>query len=276
LTPYITVNFLNTAGQNDLLVAFFSDLGFDSFEEVSDNELVAYIDENIFNESAVSDLLGSMENFNQITYTFAQLENKNWNEIWEKSFEPIVVDGLCAVRAPFHSLFDTPYEIVIEPRMAFGTGHHATTEMMISLMLKLDFKGKKVLDFGCGTAILAVLAEKLGATSVFANDIEEPAEENSIANAALNNCHNIEVKLGGIAVVPDEKYDIIIANVNAMAILENAESLKNKLTKNGLILFSGILVEQKETILNLARILDLSVTEEKIKNNWVALLCKAD
>ncbi|MCD8528600.1 MAG: 50S ribosomal protein L11 methyltransferase, partial [Chitinophagales bacterium] len=110
------------------------------------------------------------------------------------------MDELCAVRAPFHKTFNTKFEIVIEPRMAFGTGHHATTEMMLSLMLKQDFKNKSVLDFGCGTAILAILAEKLGANYIFANDIEEPAEENSIANAKLNHCVNIEVMLGGIEV----------------------------------------------------------------------------
>jgi ribosomal protein L11 methyltransferase len=275
LKNYIVVNFLNTSNQNDLLVAFFSEIGFDSFEEISENKLTGYIEDELFNENSISDVLENSEFFQLITYHFEPLENKNWNEIWEKSFESIVVDDLCAVRAPFHAPFATKYEIVIEPRMAFGTGHHATTEMMISLMLKLDFSGKKVLDFGCGTAILAILAEKMGAKNIFANDIEEPAEENSIANASLNGCNKIEVKLGGIEVVPHDDYEIILVNVNAFAILENGEGLKNKLAKNGFILFSGILVEQKETILNMARILELSIVEEKEKNNWVALLCKA-
>lgn len=272
---FIVVNFLNTNGQNDFLIAFFSEIGFDSFEEISENHLTGYIEDLLFSETAICDILENLETFQLITYNFESLENKNWNEIWEKSFEPILVDDLCAVRAPFHPPFSTIYEIVIEPRMAFGTGHHATTEMMISIMLKLDFAGKKVLDFGCGTAILAILSDKMGASKVFANDIEEPAEENSVSNAKLNNCNKIEVKLGGIEVVPDDDYEIILANVNTFAILENGEALKNKLSKNGLLLLSGILVEQKETILNMARILKLTIIEEKTKNTWVALLCKA-
>jgi ribosomal protein L11 methyltransferase len=274
LKKYTVVTLIGTQDLNDLLVAFLADLGYDSFEETSENELVAYIEETIFDENSLKELLTSVESFENISYHFAPLENKNWNEEWEKSFEPIIVDDLCAVRAPFHQTFSTPYEIVIEPRMAFGTGHHATTEMMISFMLSLDFKNKKVLDFGCGTAILAILAEKLGAAEIFANDIEEPAEENSISNALLNNCHKIEVKLGGIEVVPPVKYDIILANVNTHAILDNGEHLYSRLSDNGIILFSGILAEQKETIINMARILNLSIVGEKLKNNWVALLCQ--
>jgi ribosomal protein L11 methyltransferase len=158
--------------------------------------------------------------------------------------------------------------------MAFGTGHHATTEMMISAMLKLHFKDKKVLDFGCGTAILAILAEKLGANHIFANDVEEPAFENSILNSEINNCSKIKIELGGIEVVPDEKFGIILANVNTNAILENSKFMVEKLSPNGYILFSGILNSDRETIAKMARILNVEILTIKEKNNWLLFLCK--
>jgi ribosomal protein L11 methyltransferase len=274
LKTYTIVSFSETAGQNDLLTAFLYEIGFDSFEEKNENETDGYIESDLYNADAIAELLNSVESLKKISFKASVLENKNWNEEWEKSFEPILVDETCAVRAPFHAPFNTPYEIVIEPRMAFGTGHHATTEMMISLMLNINFTNKKVLDFGCGTAILAILAEKMGASRVFAHDIEEPAEENSISNALLNDCSHIEVKLGGIEVVPDEKFDVILANVTTNVITEHAEALISRLANDGIILFSGILVDQKETIARMARILNLTLQEEKNKNNWVALMYK--
>lgn len=271
---YTIVQYENTNNQNDLLVAFLSDIDFDSFEELSENELVAYIDENLFNQEKIDSTIGNIPSLANLKYHVKKLENKNWNEEWEKSFKPIIVDNKCSVRASFHPPQNTQYEIIIEPKMAFGTGHHATTEMMISAMLQLDFNNQKVLDFGCGTSILAVLAEKLGAKSIFANDIEEPAYENSIVNANINNCHKIEVALGGIEEVPNEKFGVILANVNTNTILENSKFIVEKLSIHGHILFSGILSSDKETIEQMARMLKLEILTIKEKNNWLLFLCK--
>lgn len=271
---YTIVQFENTNNQNDVLIAFLSNISFDSFEEISENKLVAYIDDTLFNQNELEETIKNIPSLSKLKYTSKKLENKNWNEEWEKSFKPIVVDNLCVVRASFHNPQNTKYEIVIEPKMAFGTGHHATTEMMISTMLELDFNNQKVLDFGCGTSILAVLAEKLGAKSVFANDIEEPAYENSILNASINDCHKIEVAFGGIEVLPNEKFGIILANVNTNTILEYSDSIVDKLSIHGHILFSGILSSDKETIEQMTRILKLEILTVKEKENWLLFLCK--
>ena len=271
---YISVNFKNTKNQNDLLVAFLSEINFDSFEEVNENHLIAYVEEENFDESGLKTILKNLSEKEDLQYTVSKLENKNWNEEWEKNFQPIVVNNKCSVRASFHPPQNTEHEIIIEPKMAFGTGHHATTEMMIATMLELPFKGEKVLDFGCGTAILSILAEKLGAVSIFANDIEEPAYDNSLLNASINGCDLIKVAIGGIEVVPKEKFGIILANVNTNAILHNSSLLVEKLASEGVILFSGILVSDKETIKEMARTLNLEILNIKEKNNWLLFLCK--
>jgi ribosomal protein L11 methyltransferase len=274
LKNYTLIQFEDTKNQNDLLVAFLSSIDFDAFEEVNENKLVAYIDETLFNKENLENTIKSIPSLANLKYDIHKLENKNWNEEWEKSFKPIIVDNKCAVRASFHPQQNTTYEILIEPKMAFGTGHHATTEMMISTMLNLDFKNQKILDFGCGTSILAILAEKLGAKSIFANDIEEPAYENSLLNATINKCDKIEVALGGIEVVPNESFDVILANVNTNTILEYSKFIVEKLSKNGYILYSGILSSDRETIEQMTRILKLRILNIKEKNNWLLFLCQ--
>ncbi|MGB1315701.1 MAG: 50S ribosomal protein L11 methyltransferase [Chitinophagales bacterium] len=271
---YKTVTFWNSAGKEEILVAMLSEINFDSFEE-KENELIAYIIAEKLNISELDNVLESMPLFENTTYEIADLENKNWNEEWESNFKAITIDDLCTIRASFHEKSQSKYDIEIEPKMAFGTGHHATTEMMISFMLKLDFKNKKVLDFGCGTGILAILAEMLGAKSIFANDIEEPAFENVAVNTALNNCSKISNNLGGIEVVPTETYDIILANVNTVALSQNLDLLKEKMHNNSLIMLSGILIEQVDTILTICKKLGLELIETKEKDKWTALLLKA-
>ncbi|MGB1018471.1 MAG: 50S ribosomal protein L11 methyltransferase [Chitinophagales bacterium] len=271
---YKTVTFWNSAGKEEILVAMLSEINFDSFEE-KENELIAYIIAEKLNISELDNVLESMPLFENTTYEIADLENKNWNEEWESNFKAITIDDLCTIRASFHEKSQSKYDIEIEPKMAFGTGHHATTEMMISFMLKLDFKNKKVLDFGCGTGILAILAEMLGAKSIFANDIEEPAFENVAVNTALNNCSKISNNLGGIEVVPTETYDIILANVNTVALSQNLDLLKEKMHNNSLIMLSGILIEQVDTILTICKKQGLELVETKEKDKWTALLLKA-
>lgn len=271
MEQYKIIHFKNTGELNEILIALLSNENFDSFEE-KDNELIAYIKKEDLQPENISHLLQSMPALATLQYEISDLENKNWNAEWEKNFEAITIDEKCTIRAPFHAKTNAPYQIEIEPKMAFGTGHHATTAMMISLMLNLDFKDKNILDFGCGTGILSVLAEKMGAKSIFANDIEQPAFENVTINTQLNQCTKISNNLGGIEIVPQTTYDIILANVNTRALLENLKHLQQRMHQNSKIMLSGILIEQKESILAEAKKQKMQLIAEKEQEKWTALL----
>lgn len=272
---YKKVIFPDTAGKNDILIAILSGINFDSFEE-KENELIAYIEEELFDIGDLRSSLSILPSLKCLKFEIDELENKNWNAVWESSFKPVIIDDKCTIRASFHDKATTEYEIEIEPKMAFGTGHHATTHMMISFMLNLNFKDKTVLDFGSGTGILSVLAEKLKAKSIFANDVEDPAFENLAVNAKLNNCTKISNNLGGVEVVPADKYDIILANVNTKALSENLHLLKGKMHAETIIMLSGILIEQREIILKICKDLDFILLETKEQNKWTSLLYKSN
>lgn len=273
MQEYKIVNFDATNGQNEILIALLSQLNYDSFEEVNDNTLKAYVLKNNFNKTEVEKMLLAIPRLSGLHFSVADLENKNWNEEWEKNFKPIKISDECVVRAPFHQKTNAAFELLIEPKMAFGTGHHATTEMMLKLMLNIDFNKKEVLDFGAGTGILSLLASKKGANTIVANDIEEPAYENIIENATLNNCTNITALCGDFAVLPPhKKYDIILANVTANIIKQNFSHLLSLLKVGGTILFSGILPEQSSQIENLAQ--NLTLINKLEQNNWIALQYK--
>lgn len=275
MTKYKKVIFPNTDGKSNILIALLTNIGFDSFEE-KENSLIAYIIDKKLNINELKDVLNVLPNLKCLKFEISNLENKNWNAVWESSFKPVVIDKKCTIRASFHEKANTKYEIEIEPKMAFGTGHHATTEMMISFMLKLDFNNKTVLDFGSGTGILSILAEKMGAIYIFANDVEEPAYENLELNAKLNKCEKINNNLGGVEIIPKEKYDIILANVNTKALSENLDFLKEKMHSKTKLMLSGILIEQKNIILTLANELNLSLIDQKEKNKWTSLLFVAN
>lgn len=267
---YKKVTFPNNGGKNEILIALLSNINFDSFEEKED-ELIAYVKTIDLDVSELKSTLEVIPSLKCMKYKISDLENKNWNAIWESSFEPVIIDELCTIRASFHEKANTKYVIEIEPKMAFGTGHHATTEMMIKFMLKMDFDNKSVLDFGSGTGILSVLAEMMKAKSIFANDVEEPAFENLALNSKLNNCHKISNNLGGIEIVPKEQYDIILANVNTKALSENLHLLKQKMHSNSIILLSGILIEQKDIILKITKDLNLKLEKTLEKDKWTSL-----
>jgi ribosomal protein L11 methyltransferase len=268
---YKLVQLTNTNGNNELLIAFLDQLSFDSFEELDENSLNAYILKEEFNQDALSQVINELEQFKSVKFEVSDLENKNWNQEWEKNFLAIQIGNECVVRAPFHDAVSVPYELVIEPKMAFGTGHHATTEMVLTLMLRMDFNNKEVLDFGCGTGILSLLAEKMGAKSIQANDIEEPAFINTIENAQLNGCSKITAIHGAIDKVPVQNYDVILANVTTNTIKENLAQLLTLLSSKGGILLSGILLEQEDEVKDLAKSLQLSFVGRKNQDNWVAL-----
>jgi ribosomal protein L11 methyltransferase len=255
---------------SEILVAELGELPFESFIE-SDLGIVAYIQKQFWTENILQDLhILSSPEF-QISYTIEEIDQVNWNEEWEKNFEAIEVDGVCHVRAPFHPKNDAKYDIVIEPKMSFGTGHHETTHMMIQHLLETNVTGKKTLDMGCGTAILAILAEMKGAHPIDAIDIDNWCYLNSIENAARNNCNQITVYEGDADLLKDKKYDLIIANINRNILLNDMQTYVDCLNKEGILLLSGFYNEDIPFI-------DASCTEKGLtyvkkfeRNNWVSL-----
>jgi ribosomal protein L11 methyltransferase len=255
---------------SEILVAELGELPFESFID-SDSGIVAYIQKQFWTENILDDLhiLSSAEF--QVSYTIEEIDQVNWNEEWEKNFEAIEVDGICHVRAPFHPKTDAKFDIVIEPKMSFGTGHHETTHMMIQHLLETDVAGKKTLDMGCGTAILAILAEMKGAQPIDAIDIDNWCYLNSIENAERNNCTQISVYEGDADLLKGKKYDLIIANINRNILLNDMQTYVDCLNKDGILLLSGFYTDDTPFI-------DASCTEKGLtyvkkfeRNNWVSL-----
>lgn len=255
---------------SEILIAELAEAGFESFVE-TETGIEAYIQEKDWNEN-ILEAIFILENeaFN-ITYTFDKIEQVNWNKEWESNFQPITVEGVCTVRAPFHETPNTDYDIVIEPKMSFGTGHHATTHMMIQHLLELNLENKTVLDMGCGTAVLGVLAEKRGAKAVDAIDIDNWCYLNSIENVARNKCKSIQVFEGGANLLVNQTYDVIIANINRNILLQDMKAYVARLSYNGILLLSGFYEEDTEIINSEATQLGLKLTHQKVKNKWVAL-----
>ncbi len=255
--------------ERDWLVSILTDYGFDGYEETT-GSIKGFVPEGKTDDATIKCILEDNE-FAHISFTGADIENKNWNEEWEKNFEPVLVAGKVAIRAPFHKSFNSEYEIVIEPKMSFGTGHHATTASMIELMLKTPVQGKTVLDFGSGTGVLAILAEKLNAAHVVAIDNEEWAYHNCIENIERNKCLLISTIHGDDSFVFNRKFDIILANINRNVILKNMGYWKSLLNDNGILMVSGILLNDEQDIVRCADGCGLKL-KEKIKNNgWLAI-----
>ena len=253
----------------EILIAELGYAGFESFVETEEG-VSAYIQKEEWNDAILEDInILKSEEF-KIKYTFSEIEQVNWNEEWEKNFDPIEVDGKCTVRAPFHPERNFEYEIVIEPKMSFGTGHHETTFMMLQFILENDFQNKTVLDMGCGTAVLAILAEMRGASKLDAIDIDEWCFENSLENIQRNNCENISVHLGDASLLNGKSYDVIIANINRNILLNDLETYRNSLNENGELYLSGFYTEDLSIIAETCNNLGLTFVENKEKNNWVA------
>lgn len=271
-TVYIEYDFKVTPQQpgTDILIAELGYVGFESFVE-TDEGVQAYIQKNDWNPALLKDIQILNQPGFKITFQQKETPQVNWNAEWEKNFNPIVVDDTCAVRAPFHKPYHIPYEIVIEPKMSFGTGHHETTFMMLQHVLEAELTNKTVLDMGCGTAVLAILAEMRGATELDAIDIDEWCVENSIENLERNNCNSIKVHLGGAEVIPStKKYDTIIANINRNILLADMETYVSALQKGGTLLLSGFYKEDLPVITSCCNNLGLTFVHNKEKNNWIA------
>lgn len=255
--------------QRDLLSSILADAGFEAFEETNDT-LNGYFPAEKFDEKLIHNLLNEV-NLAAIKFTIRNLETKNWNETWEKNFSPVVIADKVGIRAPFHQPLATELEIIIEPKMSFGTGHHQTTSLMVQQMLALDFVGKNVLDFGSGTGILSIVAEKLGATNITAIDNEEWAFENAKENAIRNGCTNIDCILGDENTVILDKYAMLLANINRNVILKNIVKWKHYLSPNGVILLSGILVTDEKDIHQKMTVLDFSLIKTIEKDGWLCM-----
>ena len=262
----------------EIIIAELGYAGFESFTETTSG-VIAYIQkEEAFPSSEVDfaalltdiQILKSDE-FN-ITYTAEEIEQVNWNEEWEKNFEPIEVDGKCAVRAPFHEKTDVEFDIVIEPKMSFGTGHHETTHMMIKHLLKLDVAGKKTLDMGCGTGVLAILAEMRGAQPIDAIDIDNWCYLNTIENVERNNCKHITAYEGEASLLSDKNYEFIIANINRNILLQDIGVYARCLSEDGVLLLSGFYTEDIPLISEKCNEHGLYFVSNYERNNWVA--CK--
>ncbi|SDL61572.1 ribosomal protein L11 methyltransferase [Pedobacter sp. ok626] len=277
---YIQVTFSFNAieeYQQDLLIAELADIGFNTFEEI-ENGFVAFIEFNTYDEGKLKDVLSQYEGEFQSNYAVAEIEGKNWNEEWEKNFEPLIIDDQCYVRATFHEAKPAyAYEIVIDPKMAFGTGHHQTTTMMMQYILETDVKDKEILDMGCGTAILAILAAKKGASKLVAIDNDEVCYESSIENAALNGIDNLEAICGGKEVIPNLQFDIILANINRNILLDQIPTYANVLKSAGSIFFSGFYESPDlEMIKQACEPFGIKYVNHKKIGEWVAAYFKKD
>jgi ribosomal protein L11 methyltransferase len=255
---------------SEILIAELGELPFESFVE-SEFGVTAYIQKQFWNENILDGLFILNSPQFVISYKIEEIEQVNWNEEWEKNFEPIDVDGKCHVRAPFHPKTDAEFDIIIEPKMSFGTGHHETTHMMIQHLLEMDVNDMKTLDIGCGTAILAILAEMKGAQPIDAIDIDNWCYLNSIENAERNNCSHITVYEGDAALLAGKKYDLIIANINRNILLNDMQSYVDCMNPNATLLLSGFYNEDIPAIDECCTAKGLSFVKKFERNNWVSL-----
>ena len=258
---------------SEILIAELGEKAFESFIE-TDNGFSAFVQKDLYTDDILDDIFLMTSPEFTISYTIEEIEQVNWNEEWEKNFEPIDVDGNCHVRAPFHPKTEAEFDIIIEPKMSFGTGHHETTHMMIQHLLETDVTNLKTLDMGCGTAILAILAEMKGAKPIDAIDIDNWCYLNSIENAERNNCSEITVYEGDASLVVGKKYDLIIANINRNILLNDMQQYVDCLNENGTLLLSGFYTEDIQFINESCVNKGLTYIKQFERNNWVSLKYK--
>ncbi|HOX82342.1 MAG TPA: 50S ribosomal protein L11 methyltransferase [Chryseolinea sp.] len=259
---------------SEILMAEISEVGFDTFME-TDHGFEAYVEMENYDKTLLEAVKGKYSQQTTLSFSINRIEKQNWNEEWEKNYEPIIVDDRCLIRADFHNIEKKyPYEIIITPKMSFGTGHHQTTYLMIKNQLEIDHQNKRVMDAGCGTSILSVMAAKLGAREVEAFDIDEWSVSNGAENIEVNGCSDvIHQQLGKLSDFTFEgKFDIILANINKNVLLDEMELYKNLLQPNGLLLLSGFYISDIADLLREANPLYLQEVRRDEKETWAALL----
>ena len=268
---YIAYNFTVSPKEpaSEILIAELGHAGFESFIE-NENGVTAYIQKDEHQEDILKDVFVLQNDEFDISFTKEDIAQVNWNAEWEKNFQPIQVNNLVSIRAPFHENPNLKYDIIIEPKMSFGTGHHETTHMMVQHLLNIDLESKKVLDMGCGTGILAIFAEKKGAKHIDAIDIDAWCYENSLENCERNGCKYISVYQGDASLLINQKYDVVIANINRNILLEDIKTYAYCLKENGILLLSGFYKEDVSIIDTEAAKHSLKLDTIIERNNWVA------
>lgn len=253
---------------DEILMALLTQFEFESFEE-NDDHFIAYIPKKHFDDDTKNEVETIISKYTQ-QYKIEEVAPQNWNAIWEASFQPVIVDDFCQIRADFHpALPHIKHDLVINPKMAFGTGHHATTHSMIAQMANINFTNKSVFDFGCGTGILAILASKLGATYLDAIDIEHESFTNTIENCEINNITNINVFEGDLNDAPNTKYDVVLANINRNILVKYANQLFQKLNDGGDLLLSGVLADDKSIVISTFEQEGLHLVNVREMDGWI-------
>ncbi|HEY6505632.1 MAG TPA: 50S ribosomal protein L11 methyltransferase [Chitinophagaceae bacterium] len=267
MSQYIQIEFQHTTTEQlSILIAQLNEMGFEGFEE-TETGLKAFIPLIDYDEPALNKITSKQK----VIFNKTIIEETNWNQVWESNFDPVIVDDFVAVRAGFHEpIKGVEHEIIITPKMSFGTGHHATTYMMIQQMRLIDFRNKTVLDFGTGTGVLAILAEKLGAKKIVAIDNDDWSNENARENISRNNCSLIDLKKATTADV-DNSFDIILANINKNVILDNFPTLVKELLSGGILLLSGLLPEDKDDIFHRNSEYSLQLKQTAVRANWLCI-----
>ena len=256
---------------SDILVAQLSELGYQSFMD-DDFGLKAYIPQEKFDAASLDELPILTMFPGKIEWKQQTIADKNWNAEWEKSFQPVVVADQCLIRAPFHEKNESyPYEIIVEPKMSFGTGHHYTTSLMIKWILELDLKNQKVLDMGSGTGILAILSSMKGAAKVWAIDHDDWAYQNAKENVTINRCDNIRVIQGTANSLQGECFDLILANINLNILMQDIPEYIKSLNPNGKLIISGIYDHDMKKIKTLTTKQGLKFLSFKEDNHWVSI-----
>jgi len=272
----LTVQLSDFDRWNDILVAYLADLDYESFQEESPT-VKAYIQEASYNGEALQKLLNDLQAEQKVVTSFAVnfIPQQNWNAQWEAQFDPVFINEDIRIVAPFHHLDAfSGIEIMIEPKMSFGTGHHQTTHLMCATMMEMDFQGKRVLDMGSGTGVLAILAEKRGATDIVAIDIEAWSAENCADNAVRNGCQYIQSLLGGIDVIPTEPFDYILANINKNVLTAQISTYVERMKDGAHLFLSGFFVSDTDELKKMALDLNLQFQAQHEREGWAVLLFK--
>tara|TARA_B100000795_G_scaffold161908_1_gene121658 strand:+ start:477 stop:1310 length:834 start_codon:yes stop_codon:yes gene_type:complete len=258
----------------DILVARFNEIDFESYIE-DENGVKAYVQTHLLDENTVKEIINEVAKLCNLSFSISKVKQENWNKNWENNFKPVHINDKCVIRAHFHNTFpDLEHEIIITPKMSFGTGHHETTFLVMNEMFAMDFKDKTVLDMGSGTGVLAILAAKLGATSLSGIDFDQWAYENAVENAQINAISTISFLHGDANLIGDAKFDIILANINRNIILQDISIYVNAMNNNSEIIFSGFLIDDVPLILEKSEQLGLNLVVSKHKNKWQMLHLK--